>query len=227
MSQHGCETVARLYHDMFLRRGAFEVIRRENMPCTSRARLAIPYIGKEAAAQRTLRRYLYKRACLLGLRQAFQERLLERHEAIFPRESWPEDFAGLVPYPPYVRLAPDYRVIVRETRNVMRSVERRLLVTWQCGSLPGKEGNTYQAPIVDGTLFFGSSLGPSDPYPRNLGLSFNFAGGWATYLHFDEDLFFVDIETYLPLYHIPLSEFQRRYELLVGLIEVIRQELAP
>ena len=47
------------------------------------------------------------------------------------------------------------------------------------------------------------------------------------YLHFDEDLYFIDLEAYLPLYHIPLNEFQRRYELLLGLVDAVRERLTP
>ncbi len=227
MRRSGWDLAADVYHDIFLRCGPFETIRSEAMPCTSRARLATPYVGPAVAAMRARRRYLYQRACLLGRPEAFRVRLLARYEAFFPRDQWPDDFSHLAPYEPYFRIVPDYRAVVRETRKVMRQVEARVLPRWQGERHPGGEGGTYKTAIVDGSLVFGASLGLADPYPRSLGVSFQFTGRPTTYLHFDEDLFFVDVEAYLPLFHIPLREYERRYELLVGLVEAIRQRLAP
>ena len=150
MRRPGWELAADVYHDIFLRRGPFEAIRRESMPCTSRARLAIPYVGPEIAAARTRRRYLYQRACLLGRPEAVKERLLARYKALFPRDQWPADFSHLAPYQPFHRLAPDFRVVVRETRKVMRQVEKHVLSRWQlpvqwsaCGLSSLRRGSVF------------------------------------------------------------------------------------
>jgi hypothetical protein len=223
----GEELAARVYHDIFLRRGPFESIRQEKMPCASRVRLAAPYVGESVASKLPVRRYLYQRACLLGRGETLKRSLLSRYEALFPREMWPDDFSHLAPYPAFRRLAADYRAVVRDTRRAMREAERRILASWQYERTPGGDGAIFSAAIRDGALVLAASLGPFDPFPRHLGTSFRFGDRPPVYLHFDEDLFFVDIEAYLPLFHIPLDEFRRRYELLLALVEVIRERLAP
>jgi len=195
------DTLARLCHLAYLRQGAFTVLASNRVPCSTARE--VPLIGERAAGVLAKTSYLLTRCRILGYqRSEVIDRLTERA-------------AGLVV--PGSEVAAPYSTAalgrVKEAHRAARRAESHWLVDWQ----RVREGE-YRSEIRAGSVELVSEF---DMYQGCPDLVLLFPVQRLSLR--PEQLFTVDADAYLAFEEI--AEFERRYELVLRLIEHVRMEL--